>query len=81
MSSQPGQTDILGYFVFYETLTRTSDVMSDEAKSAVFLNTTDGRLDGLKKYSWYRIRISGMNRRGVGVPSDPLIVLTNEDGE
>jgi hypothetical protein len=82
LSSQPSQSAILGYAVIYEQLPWPGNVRSNElTRIAVFLNTTRGRLAQLQKYSWYRLRISGMNRRGVGIPSDPLIVLTDEDGK
>ncbi|XP_028409018.1 uncharacterized protein LOC114531606 [Dendronephthya gigantea] len=79
LESQQGQSEILGYSVMYEELSWTGDVKSKKIHVTVFFNTTKGRLNRLKKYSWYRIRISGMNKRGIGIPSDPLVVLTDED--
>lgn len=81
LASQPKQSGILGYSAMYEELSRPGNVGSKEIHVTFFLNTTTGRLNRLKKYSWYRIRISGMNRRGTGIPSGPLVVLTDEDGE
>lgn len=65
----------------FEKLLWPDHVKSNTAMIAVFLNTTRGTLSQLKKYSWYKIRIAARNRRGTGVPSDPLVVLTDEDGK
>lgn len=81
MSSQPGQDAIVGYSVLFEKLLWPGRVNSIETNVAVFLNTTRGTLSPLHKYSWYKIRIAAMNERGTGVASDPLFVLTDEDGE
>ena len=81
LSNQPGQDAIEGYVVIFKELPRSGNKSSNKMMTTVFLNDTKGRLDNLKKYSWYEVRIAGMNRRGFGVPSDPLIVLTDEDGK
>ena len=81
LSSQPGQGAIEGYSVIFEKLLWPGSVKSNRTMIVVFLNTTKGTLSQLNKYSWYKIRISGRNKRGTGVPSDPLVVLTDEDGK
>ena len=81
MSGQPRKSAIQGYAVIFEELHWPGNLRSHETKVEEFLSTTSARLGRLKKYSWYRIQIAGMNRRGIGVPSEPLVVLTDEDGE
>ena len=82
LSSQPGQSGILGYVVTYEGLLWPGNAKSNESRHlATFMNATRGRLTQLKKYTWYGVRIAAMNRRGVGIPSSRLLVLTDEDGE
>ncbi|XP_048579836.1 uncharacterized protein LOC116619170 isoform X2 [Nematostella vectensis] len=34
---------------------------------------------GLSKYTMYKIRVAGRNRRGVGIESSPIYVMTGED--
>ena len=81
LSTQPGQTALQGYALTYEEIQWPGNLRSNETRISIFLNTTRGRLGQLKKYTWYRTRVSGMNKRGIGVPSQSVLVLTDEDGE
>ena len=36
---------------------------------------------GLKKFTKYHFRLAGVNRRGVGVDSMPVIARTDEDSK
>ena len=46
----------------------------------IFANATAGNLHRLEKYSSYSVRIAAINRRGLGIPSSTIVVLTDEDG-
>lgn len=38
-------------------------------------------ITGLERFTNYRFRMAGINRRGVGVDSQPIIARTDEDSE
>ena len=38
-------------------------------------------ITGLERFTNYRFRMAGINRRGVGVDSDPIIATTDEDSK
>lgn len=38
-------------------------------------------ITGLERFTNYRFRMAGINRRGVGVDSEPIIARTDEDSE
>lgn len=44
-------------------------------------NSTQYHLDGLEKYELYTVSVTAKTGKGVGVPSEPLVILTDQDGE
>ena len=70
---------IWGYAVTYTELSSRKGLTRKVYKT-IFSNATTGSLHHLKKYSWYSLRISAINRKGLGIPSAVLVVITDEDG-
>ena len=68
---------IWGYKVTAVVREPTRDVQITQ----IFRNTTRGILGQLEKYTWYQLKISAINKRGAGIPSPAIVVLTDEDGK